>query len=188
VFFQEEEIRIRPALESALKHAQERARVVSALKLVEELSKGLLIQSLESLSRLVMAPSYWCTPLLVSARLPENGRFFLFGARPEDTTLVPGDWVPETLVRMMKAAGEPTRMRILRRLAHEPMTSSQLARLLRLRVPTVLHHLHELRLAGLIQIRLMEGDEKTYTIRKETVDGMVKSFREFLDISAEDSE
>lgn len=185
VFFQEEEERIRPALQDALQKAQERSVSVDAFRLVEELSQGVLFPSREDLSSLVLAPSYWSTPLIVFGWVGLVKQIVLFGARPAETALVPGTQVPDSLLRLLKAAGEPTRLRILQYLAHEPLTPSQLARLLRLRAPTVIHHLSELRLAGWVQVILSENDERRYAIRKEMVVTMLVGFQKFLGLSSD---
>lgn len=185
VFFQEEEERIRPVLKQALENAQERSRIVDAFKLVEELSQGVLFPAREDLGRLVLAPSYWSTPLIVFGWVAEDMQLVLFGARPAESALIPGDWVPDTLVRSLKAAGDPTRLRILRYLAQDPLTPAQLARLLRLRPPTVIHHLNELRLAGMVHVILSEDDEKRYAIRRESIAGMYATLQKFLEINIE---
>ena len=80
----------------------------------------------------------------------------LFGARPAEVALVPGEVVPDAMLRALKALSDPTRLLILRYLSDQPQTPSQLARRLRLRPPTVIHHLSALRLAGLVYISLDE--------------------------------
>ena len=57
----------------------------------------------------------------------------VFGARPENMPLIPGDIVPDSLLRGLKALSDPTRLRILRDIAQTPQTASQLSRSLRLR-------------------------------------------------------
>jgi DNA-binding transcriptional ArsR family regulator len=55
----------------------------------------------------------------------------------------------------------------LRYLAQEPQTASELSRILRLRPPTVNHHLNQLRLAGMVQVYLDSSGEKKYAARYE---------------------
>jgi DNA-binding transcriptional ArsR family regulator len=88
--------------------------------------------------------------------------------------------VPDALLRALKALADPTRMRIMRYLAEEPLTPAQLSRLLRLRPPTVIHHLNELRLAGLVYVNLEEGSEKRYTVRTEMLKNTFTNFEEYL--------
>jgi DNA-binding transcriptional ArsR family regulator len=170
VFFAEEEKRIRPALHQALSGAQERAEQLPLLKLLEELSQGLRFDERPAAPELVLAPSYWSTPLMYFGKVSTEREILLFGARPPDASLVPGEVVPDGLLRTLKALSDPTRLRILNYLASEPLTPTQLARRLRLRSPTVIHHLKTLRLAGLVQLTLGEDkQERPYAARPGAV-------------------
>ena len=86
--------------------------------------------------------------------LDEETALFVYGARPADMSLVPGELVPDALYQALKALADPTRLRILRYLSDEPLAPAQLARRLRLRPPTVIHHLDALRLARLVIVTL----------------------------------
>jgi DNA-binding transcriptional ArsR family regulator len=188
VFFAEEEKRIQPALEEALARAQELAGRLALPDLLEELSQGLRFEELPGMSELVLAPSYWSTPLVLLGHVSEERALWLFGARPADASLVPGEAVPDAMLRALKALSDPTRLRILRYLSEEPMTPAQLARRLRLRAPTVTHHLRALRLAGLVQLTLGEGKEaKRYAARTEAVQSTFSSLEGFLGENSWDS-
>lgn len=181
VFFAEEETRIRPALEEALARARELAEKLALPDLLEELSQGLRLAELPQVPELVLAPSFWSTPLLVFAQVSAERELILFGARPPDASLVPGEMVPDALMRALKALGDPSRLRILRYLAAEPQTPAQLARRLRLRAPTVVHHLHTLRLAGLVHLTLGQGDRRHYAARPEAVTATCAALEAFLE-------
>ncbi len=88
--------------------------------------------------------------------------------------------VPDVLFRSMKALADPTRLRILRYLSAEPLTPAELARRLRLRAPTVVHHLHHLRLAGLVYLTL-ENEGRRYQARRQAVDEACRMLEEYLD-------
>lgn len=102
--------------------------------------------------------------------LEEFKLIVLFGARPGTMSIVPGDVIPDALLRGMKALADPTRLRILRYLAQEPQTASELSRVLRLRPPTVNHHLNQLRLAGMVHVFLDPDGEKKFAARYEGFD------------------
>ena len=105
-----------------------------------------------------------------------------FGARPADASLVPGDVVPDALFQALKAMADPTRLRILRYLSAEPLTPAELSRRLRLRAPTVIHHLHALRLARLVHLELSEQEgSKKYAARREAVTSAFHILEDFLD-------
>ena len=188
VFFAEEEKRIRPALQEALARAQELAEQLELPDLLEELSQGVRIVEWPKVTEVVLAPSYWTTPLVLFGNLGAERQIWLFGARPPDASLVPGQTVPDAMLRALKALSDPTRLRILRYLAQESLTPAQLARRLRLRAPTVTHHLKALRLAGLVQLTL-EGskDERRYATRSEAVAAAFESLKEFLETNGIDA-
>ncbi len=182
LFFAEEERRIRPALETALTQAQELAEKSDLPDLLEQLSQGLLFDVLPDASSLVLVPSYWCTPLVFFGRVSADRDMWLFGARPPDASLVPGEIVPEALLRSLKALSDPSRLRILHDLAHESLTPAELSRRLRLRAPTVTHHLKILRLAGLVHLTLGEAKTtKCYAARLDAVASTWTSLTSFLE-------
>lgn len=164
VFFEEEEARIRPALDAALTRAQQLAGRLPQPELLEELGQGLRLAPEQAGAPLVLAPSFWLTPLVLIRDLADGKKLFLFGARPDDVSLVPGDFVPDALHQALKALSEPTRLRILRYLTDEPMAPADLARRLRLRPPTVIHHLDVLRLARLVSV-ILASSGKRYAAR-----------------------
>lgn len=180
VFFAEEELRIRQALEQAQLRAQEMAGKIAVVDLIEFLSQGVRFNVPAEISELVLAPSYWSTPLIIFDETRPPRMFIVYGARPADASLIPGEAIPDTLLQVLKALADPTRLRILRYLSSEPLNPAQLSRRLRLRAPTVVHHLSELRLAGLVHVYLEEGGEKRYTVREEMLKDISKMLEDFL--------
>jgi DNA-binding transcriptional ArsR family regulator len=166
-------------LARALAQAQELARGLPRPALLEELSQGVRVSPEWQRKPLVLVPSFWGTPLALMAELPPERGLFLFGARPADASLIPGDLVPDALYQALKALADPTRLRILRYLTGEPLTPAELARRLRLRAPTVIHHLDALRLARLVIVTL-ETEGKRYAIRPEAIDAVCGMLHEFL--------
>ncbi len=185
VFFAEEEKRIRSVLQATVERAQERADQIPIDELIEELSHGVRLESEFNWQELVLVPSYWISPLVVFERLGEDKELFLFGARPANVSLVPGEVVPDGMLRTIKTLGDPTRLRILRYLAQESITPTELARRLRLRAPTVTHHLNLLRLAGLVYLTLGEKGKRHYEARTEAVEEAFGILRAFLGQAAE---
>jgi DNA-binding transcriptional ArsR family regulator len=180
VFFAEEESRIRPALEAAVSRTQALARQLDLPDLLAEITEGFHFAEGLKVSELVLVPSFWITPLVAYTKISPEKMLFLFGARPPDASLVPGEVVPDALFLALKALADPTRLRILRYLTAEPLTPVQLSRRLRLRAPTVVHHLRALRLAGLVHITLESGKKIHYTARQEAVTTMVTALQNFL--------
>jgi len=181
VFFAEEEGRIRPILQEAAERALERADRLPLAELLEELSQGLHFTELPEVDEIVLAPSFWSTPLVADHRLAPGRRLFVFGARPSDVSLVPGEPVPDDLHRTLKALGDPTRLRILHYLTDQPQTPSSLARKLRLRAPTVVHHLHVLRLSRLVRLTMEAEGKRRYAARPEAIEQVFADLQRFIE-------
>jgi DNA-binding transcriptional ArsR family regulator len=179
-FFAEEERRISPALQRASELAQELAQEKDLTELIEILSQGVKLFIDPDVTELVFAPSYWITPLILYNSVTPQQMIFVYGARPSDASLVPGEVVPDALLRGLKALAEPTRLKIIRYLSQEPLSPAQLSRRLRLRPPTVVHHLEVLRLAGLVRLNLEIPGERKYAARREGLEDTFKNITEFL--------
>lgn len=183
VFFAEEEQRIRPALEKSAKRSKSLAKVSTMAELLEELSQGVRfdIANLGDMDELILIPSFWSTPLILFIPITGSDRWmFMFGGRPSDVSLVPGEVVPELLVHTLKALADPTRLRIVRYLSAEPLSPAELSRRLRLRLPTVLHHLNVLRLARLVQVTVSQ-DGRRYESRPEAIRSVADRLMTFLE-------
>jgi len=180
VFFAEEEQHIASALKTALQQAQQLSEKLPLDELLEHLSQGLHLPGYLEIPNLMLAPSYWSTPLVYLGELSPDCSIVLFGARPKNASLVPGELVPDALLRVLKAMADPTRLRILRYLLCEQLTPAEISRRLRLRAPTVTHHLSDLRLAGLVHIMVKEHKERRYTARVEAVKELNELLEDFL--------
>lgn len=178
-FFKDEEERLRPILQEALARAQGLASRMSVEALLNELSQGVQLGELMSAKILTVVPAYWTTPLVLYEKTSDDDWLFCFGARPADMAAIPGEMVPDSLVRVMKALADPTRLKILYYLSQEELTPSELARRLHLRAPTVTHHLSELRLSSLVNLTI-KGQERLYRAREESLEAMCTNLKEFL--------
>jgi DNA-binding transcriptional ArsR family regulator len=181
VFFAEEEKRIEGKLREGLEGARALSEKLSFFDLLEELSQGFRLTELKKIKTVVFVPSYWATPLVFFSEIQKNTMLLTFGARPADDSLVPGEVVSDALLRALKALSDPTRLRILRYLTHENLTPAELSRRLRLRAPTVTHHLHALRLAGLVRFTMMGKNERLYSARLEAVNATFAALKAFLE-------
>ena len=61
------------------------------------------------------------------------------------------------------------------------------ARKLRLRAPTMIHHLGKLRSVGLVHIIISEKGDRKYALREEALEAVVKNFQVFLETSEADN-
>jgi len=182
-FFEEEEKRLAPVLQAGLERARELARTHGPVELLTELSQGIHDEDIIKHPELIFVPAFWTTPLMVFVPLSDQRLLLCFGARPDDMPAIPGEAVPDGLVRTLKALADPTRLKILHYLSAEELSPSELARRLRLRAPTVTHHLNELRLAGLVNL-IIKGSDRLYSARREALPGTFVTLSGFLDQSA----
>jgi DNA-binding transcriptional ArsR family regulator len=178
-FFEQEEKRIEPILKAGLERAQELATKLTIEELFVELSQGVQLGDEFRASKFIIAPSFWTTPLIFFDRLDKDTLFFFFGARPAEMSAIPGETLPDGLVRSLKALADPTRLKILFYLSKESLSPSELARRLHLRAPTVIHHLKELRLASLVEFTF-EDDDKRYAIRRQGLESTFGNLNSFL--------
>jgi DNA-binding transcriptional ArsR family regulator len=196
VFFKEEEQRIAPKLIAALAHAQARSKTLSTVAFLEEISQGIRYDNAPQIEELTLVPSYWVSPFIQIHSMGGNRRLWAFGARPANDSLVPGEPVPDALRVSLKALADPTRLRILRYLHQTPLTMSELTKRLRLRMPTVIHHLSALRLAGLVSIHVetsasihgkdkAKGHRQKYGVRTEGLDATLLALKEFVESDQE---
>jgi len=178
-FFEEEEKRVEPILRAGLEKAQKMASTMSIEELFLELSQGLQLGGEFNTPKFILAPAFWTTPLVIFERIDKDTLFLFFGARPSSMSIVPGETVPDALIRSLKALADPTRLKILYYLSSESLTPSEIARKLKLRPPTVTHHLSELRLASLVEFSINHED-KRYTIRKQALESIFGNLQAFL--------
>jgi DNA-binding transcriptional ArsR family regulator len=181
VYFSDEEARIGPAIEDEFGRARRLAETLSLAQLVERLSHGVRLQDIEQLTGVVLLPSWWVSPLVFLERAGTEA-FIAFGARPQIQGGADGSEAPDGLVAAFKSLGDPTRLRILYYLSSGPLSPSELARRLRLRPPTIIHHLQALRLAGLVQITVGAGFERRYEVRPEALQAIYHSLQDYLNL------
>ena len=107
VFFSQEERRLRPALQAAMNHAKERAERLALVDLLEELTQGLRFEELHTKGQVTLAASYWSTPLVYFADLDPENSIYVYGARPLDVALAPGEQAPDSLLGVLEALSDP---------------------------------------------------------------------------------
>jgi ArsR family transcriptional regulator len=83
------------------------------------------------------------------------------------------------MVRLYRALGDPTRMRILRLLSDRDWYLTELATQLELSKPTTKHHLALLRAAGLVTVT-EEGNLTYYSIRRDRIDQAGAQLSQYL--------
>jgi len=133
-------------------------------EVVERVTGGIRFTPDSGLSRIILAPSYFARPYN-----------YLFGEQdwrmycyPIADAALDGDpsALPGATLRLFKALGDETRLRILRLLAGGDLYLTEIAERMRLSKPTVSHHMVVLRAAGLVTVT-ETGGLTYYTLRRE---------------------
>jgi DNA-binding transcriptional ArsR family regulator len=116
--------------------------------------------------RLYLSPSYFTRPY----NYVFGGRDWHMFAYPlaESALGADADAVPAASIRLFRALGDESRLRILRLLASGDLYLTEIAERMGLSKPTVSHHLAQLRAAGLVTIT-EAGALTYYSLRRDRV-------------------
>jgi DNA-binding transcriptional ArsR family regulator len=182
-FFAEEEARLTPVLKRMLEEAQALSSTMKVTDLIEKLSNGFTISEESNLRSLILVPSVWIQPFVVPMQLSGDSMLLAWGALPPGYRLVPGEMVPHEALMVLRALADPTRLRLMRLLAQEPRSPQALAHELKLSLPTVSHHMRELRGAGLVRLEASIGEkgrESRYTVRWPSAERAFSDLEQFV--------
>ncbi len=156
------------AIERGAKRAHDLLGLVSTPVAIEQLTGGYTIAPNLALARITLAPSAFIHPY-VAARLDERlgEALVVFGVRSDTLDRFDSAPIDADLLKATKALGDPARLRLLKLLSRGPLNASELQSLIGLSPPTVHHHLHQLRAAGLVRQERTKGGMR-YAIRRES--------------------
>jgi DNA-binding transcriptional ArsR family regulator len=139
---------------------RELVKSVSPEQVVERLAPGIQWVPTPDIDRVVLFPAYASRPWVF---MSEYKRVKIFCPPiTADRERTPGD--PADLVRIYKALGDESRLKLLKRLQEGPTSLTDAAQEIGLAKSTTHHHLAILRQAGFVLIQ--EGDD-TYTLRPD---------------------
>lgn len=151
---------------------------LAPVDLIERTTGGIRWLAEAGVRRVILAPSYFSRPynFLMSA-----GDWRLFGYPVADSALEASDPLaaPQAVVRLHRALGDETRLRILKLLASRDLYLTEIAQQLELSKPTIKHHLALLRAAGLVTIT-ESGTVVYYTLRRKRLDDASADIKRFL--------
>jgi DNA-binding transcriptional ArsR family regulator len=133
--------------------------------LIERTTGGLRWLPESNVRRVIMAPSYFARPYNY---IFSGSDWRMFGYPVADAALgaTDGSTPPQAVIRLYRALGDATRMRILKLLTDRDYYLTELATQLELSKPTMKHHLALLRAAGLVTVT-EEGSLTYYSLRRE---------------------
>jgi DNA-binding transcriptional ArsR family regulator len=139
---------------------------LSLTEFVEEATGGVRWVPDPGTRRLYLAPSYFTRPY----NYVFGGRDWHMFAYPLADSALDGEGsgVPAASVRLFKALGDESRLRILRLLASGDLYLTEIAERMALSKPTVSHHLAQLRAAGLVTTT-ESGALTYYTLRRDRI-------------------
>ena len=134
-------------------------------EVIERATNGIRWLSEPGVRRVVLAPSYLVRPYNFTFSGPD-WRLFIYPVA--DASLEPHDPLapPPGVLRLHRALGDDTRLRILRLLRDRDWYLTEIAERLELSKPTIKHHLAQLRAAGLVTL-IEEGGLSYYSLRRD---------------------
>jgi DNA-binding transcriptional ArsR family regulator len=151
---------------------------LSATDLIERTTGGIRWLAEPGVRRVILAPSYFARPYNYALG---GHDWRLFGYPIGDEAVVDVDPLapPPAVVRLHRALGDETRLRILRLLATRDHYLTEIATALDLSKPTIKHHLALMRAAGLVTLT-EEGGLSYYSLRRGAIEASGMGLSEYL--------
>ena len=176
--YAEIEPRVAAMLERDVEARDDDARNLPPGDLIEKTTGGLRYTPEPGVSRVILAPSYFARPYNF---LFSKDDWRLYGYPIADSALDSGDPLepPPAVVRLHRALGDPSRLRVLRLLADGDRYLTEIATALELSKPTVKHHMAQLRAAGLVTLT-EEGSLTYYSLRRDRLGEVGDDLRRFI--------
>jgi len=155
-------------------------RQLDPAALIEHTTGGIRWLSEAGVRRVILAPSYFSRPYNY---LLGGAGWRLFGYPIADAALDAADPTapPLAVIRLHRALGDDTRLRILQLLSLRDWYLTEIAQNLELSKPTIKHHLAILRSAGLVTLT-EEGGLSYYSLRRSTISSVGGSIQEYLGV------
>lgn len=149
-----------------------------ATDVVERATGGIRLLPEPGVRRIILAPSYFSRPFnfLLAG---EDWRFFGYPVADDALDRLDPLAPPLAVLRLHRALGDGTRLRILKLLAAGDLYLTEIAQQLELSKPTIKHHMVQLRAAGLVTI-VEAGSVMYYSLRRDRLDDASIDLKGFL--------
>jgi len=152
--------------------------LMSGTDLIERTTGGIRWLPEPSIKRVILAPTYFSRPYnILLAGL--DWRFFAYPVADEALEAADRLAPPQSVVRLHRALGDDTRLRILKLLAGRDLYLTEIAQQLDLSKPTIKHHLAQLRAAGLVTV-VEAGSVIYYSLRRDRIESASADLASFL--------
>lgn len=158
---------------------REEAARLAPEAVVERATCGILFTAPPDIEQVLLVPQYHCRPLNIDAYL-RGWRLFFYPA--ETLPLVP-DEPPLALLRLTGALADHTRLRILRLLAGNQHTFTEIVQEIGLAKSTIYQHLVTLRAAGLVRLHDTGPGPVHYTLRPSALEELRSRLHRYLTVS-----
>jgi DNA-binding transcriptional ArsR family regulator len=134
-----------------------------------------------NVQRVVLAPSVFSRPAIFTIEHDRAGLQVLLCPVADESLEAPEPLAPpRALLRLYKALGDETRLKILRLVADEELYATEIAERLGLSKATVSHHMVLLRAAGLVEVLGERKAERYYALHRPTLDEPTALLKRFL--------
>lgn len=176
--FQEIEPRVEAIIRRDVELRAADVKRLGPIELIEQATNGIRWLSEPGVRRVILAPSYFGRPYNFVFAADD---WRMFGYPVADEALGAHDPLspPQAVVRLHRALGDETRLRILRLLRDRDWYLSEIAERLELSKPTIKHHLALLRAASLVTLT-EEGGLSYYSLRRDRLDDASADLKRFL--------
>jgi DNA-binding transcriptional ArsR family regulator len=147
-------------------------------ELIEKTTGGIRWLGEPGVRRVILAPSYFSRPynFILGG---DDWRFFGYPLADDALDAVDPLAPPQSVLRLHRALGDETRLRILKLLAGRDLYLTEIAQQLELSKPTIKHHLALLRAAGIVTIT-ESGTVMYYSLRRPRLDDASAEIKRFL--------
>jgi DNA-binding transcriptional ArsR family regulator len=167
-YYEQIEARIEKILQRDVASRKLEDAAADPIGFVEHVTNGIRVVPEPRIRRIVLSPTYFGRPYNSCSRVGEI-QFIGYPVADASLAAAGGATPPAATLRLYRALGDETRLRVLRLLVEHDHYLTELANELGLSKPTMSHHLAQLRSAGLITTT-EQGNLTYYTLRRDRVE------------------